>query len=51
MNNCGAIVGTATYTPKPPTVPPGPTDPIAAGSQGVLLLPLKIRFAKPVDAT
>jgi hypothetical protein len=44
MNGSGAIVGTATYTPKPPTTPPGPPDPIAAGSHGVMLLPLQLKL-------
>jgi hypothetical protein len=42
VNDFGAIVGTATYTPKPPTTPPGPPDPIAAGLHGVLLLPVSV---------
>jgi hypothetical protein len=38
MNDSGAIVGTATYTPT------GTTDPIAAGSHGVLLTPCEVRL-------
>jgi hypothetical protein len=42
INDNGAIVGTATYSPT------GPTDPIAAGSHGVMLLPLSfVRETSP----
>lgn len=38
INDEGAIVGTATYTPT------GTTDPIAAGSHGVMLLPCQYKL-------
>ena len=46
INDVGAIVGTATYTPT------GTTDPIAAGSHGVILAPFVVTQSNyPVPST
>ena len=45
INEDGAIVGTATYTPT------GPSDPIAAGSHGVMLIPAELSVDANRDGT